>query len=89
MQHADLDEVVAAELVTWNKLTPPRWADRALVGSESEVVSWFGSLARRELELDAEEVLFARKLGRGARPIALLGLKERLLYRGAVSVILD
>lgn len=83
----DLDEVVAAELVTWNKLMPPRWADRALVGSESEVVSWFGSLARRELELDAEEVLLARKLGRGARPIALLGLKERLLYRGAVSVI--
>jgi hypothetical protein len=80
-------EAVAAELSSWNRLLPPRWGDRALRGSEAEVGAWMTSLLRRELTIDSEEVVLARKLGRGARPCSLLGLKERLLYRGAVSLI--
>ncbi len=44
---------------------------------------------RRDVAVDPEEVVLARKLGRGARPCAILGLKERLLYRAAVSLIED
>lgn len=83
----DVDAVVEAELSSWNKLLPPRWGDRALVGAEPQVVSWFTSLTKREIQVDQEEVLLARKLGRGARPLTMLGLKERLLYRGAVSLV--
>lgn len=42
---------------------------------------------RREVVIDQEEVVLARKLGRGARPCSMLGLKERLLYRAAVSLV--
>ena len=83
----DIEAVVTAELASWNKLLPPRWGDRSLAGSEIEVGHWLKSLMRREITVDSEEVLLARKLGRGARPVTLLGLKERLLYRGAVSLV--
>lgn len=82
-----VDEIVTAELVSWNKLLPPRWGDRALRGNEATVSSWFRSLLRRDIEVGPEEVLLARKLGRGARPLTLLGLKERLLFRAAVDAI--
>lgn len=83
----DVEGVVADELSSWNKLLPPRWGDRALRGNEGAVATWMTSLMRRDILVEAEEVVLARKLGRGARPCALLGLKERLLYRGVVSLI--
>ncbi len=83
----DVGSIVAAELASSNKLLPPRWGDRALLGSEGEVATWLTSLMRRELTVDVEEVVLARKLGGGGRPCAVLGLKERLIYRAAVSSI--
>lgn len=83
----DVDATVAAELSSWNKLVPPRWGDRALRGSEETVAAWVTALMRRDVSVGPEEIVLARKLGRGARPCALLGLKERLLYRAAVSSI--
>jgi hypothetical protein len=83
----DLDEIASAELNSWNKLLPPRWGDLSLVGHEDAVAAWMKSTMRREIQVESEEVLLARKLGRGGRPISLLGLKERLLYRGAISLI--
>jgi hypothetical protein len=81
--------VVAAELSSRNRLLPPRWGDIGLSQAEDQVDSWFTSVMRREIRLDPEDVLLARKLGRGARPLAILGLFERLLYRGAVSLVSD
>lgn len=79
--------VVEEELATKAKLLPPRWGDVALTGNSEAVAHWLASLLRRDFQVSAEEVLLARKLGRGARPLSLLGLQERLLYRGAVSLI--
>src|SRR5262245_7706888 len=83
----DVDAAVGSELASYNKLLPPRWSDVSLTGNEPAVAEWLHALMRREVTVDPEEVVLARKLGRGARPIALLGLKERLLYRGAVSLV--
>lgn len=85
----DVEDVVNHELASWNKLLPPRWGDRALRGNEEAVTDWVTSVMRRDVAVDPEEVVLARKLGRGARPCAILGLKERLLYRAAVSLIED
>lgn len=85
----DVEDVVNQELASWNKLLPPRWGDRALRGNEEAVGAWMTSMMRRYVAVDPEEVVLARKLGRGARPCAILGLKERLLYRAAVSLIED
>jgi hypothetical protein len=83
----EIDEVVADELSSWNKLLPPRWSDRALRGNEDAVIAWMKSVMRRDIAVEPEEVVLARKLGRGARPCTLLGLKERLLFRSAVSLV--
>jgi hypothetical protein len=80
-------EIVEGELRTWNKLLPPRWGDISLVGHEGEVASWFEAIVSRDFEPTGEEVILARKLGRGARPLSLLGLPERLVYRGAVLLV--
>ncbi len=85
----NIEEVVSQELSSWNKLLPPRWGDRALRENVDSVEAWITSVMRREVEVDHEEVVLARKLGRGARPCTLLGLKERLLYRAAVSLVED
>lgn len=85
----DVEDVVSQELSSWNKLLPPRWGDRALRGNEEAVAAWITSVMRREVAVDQEEVVLARKLGRGARPCTVLGLKERLLYRAAVSLVED
>lgn len=85
----DIEGVVNQELASWNKLLPPRWGDRALRGNEETVAAWMTSVMRREVAVDPEEIVLARKLGRGARPCAILGLKERLLYRAAGSLIED
>jgi hypothetical protein len=70
-----------------NRLLPPNWGDMALQGSEEAVASWLTSLMRREFHVAGEDVVLARKLERGARPLSVLGLQERLLYRGAVSLV--
>jgi len=40
----DLDQAVTVELSSWNKLLPPVWGDRSLVGSEADVARWLKSL---------------------------------------------
>ena len=42
---------------------------------------------RHDFDVQDEDVLLARKLGRGARPLSLLGLQERILYRGVVALV--
>lgn len=76
-----------AELTTSNRLLPPRWGDIALTDRVDQVAEWFASLVRRDFHVSEEDLLLARKLGRGARPLSLLGLQERLLFRGAVGLV--
>lgn len=80
-------DAVEEELVATNRLLPPRWGDLALAGNSEAVASWLTSLMRRDFRVREEDILLARKLGRGARPLSLMGLQERLLYRGLVSLI--
>lgn len=50
---------------------------------------WFQAATRRNFDPLPEDVVLARKLGGGARPLSVMGLLERLVYRAAVSVITD
>lgn len=83
----DVEDIVSQELSSVNKLMPPRWGDQALRGNEESVAAWLTSVMRRDIAVNPEEVVLARKLQRGARPCSLLGLTERLLYRAAVSLV--
>lgn len=83
----NVQQTVEKELLSRNKLLPPRWGDAALAEAVPSVVQWFESLARSEIHVEGEEVVLARKLGRGARPISVMGLKERLIYRAVVSLV--
>jgi hypothetical protein len=80
-------DAVRAELLTRNRLLPPRWGDLALIDHVKAISDWFRSLMRRDFEVHSEDILLARKLGRGARPLSLLGLQERILYRGAIALV--
>ena len=80
-------DAVEEKLVATNRLLPPRWGDLALAGTwrdRGQLAST--SLMRRDFRVREEDILLARKLGRGARPLSLMGLQERLLYRGLVSL---
>ena len=83
----DVAGAVAAELATRNRLLPPRWGDLALIDHFEAISDWFRSLIRHDFDVQDEDVLLARKPGRGARPLTLLGLQERILYRGVVALV--
>jgi Reverse transcriptase (RNA-dependent DNA polymerase) len=83
----NIDEAIVDEWAYKPRLLPPRWSDLSLAGGENFVASWLKSLVRKGFEVDQEEILVIRKLGRGGRPCALLGMKERLLYRAATDVV--
>jgi hypothetical protein len=83
----DAEGVVRDEFASVNRLLPPRWADMALRDSVTEVAKWFKTAAGRDFQVGQEDVILARKRGRGGRPLALLGLTERLVYRACVSLV--
>lgn len=83
----DIAEAVRAELSSRNRLLPPRWGDLALVDNEDLIAESLASSLRREFKFAPEDVLLARKLGRGARPLSILDLPTRILYRSAIRLI--
>lgn len=85
----NLEKAVVAELQGYNRLLPPRWADLALQNRAVDVATFLRSALGRDTPPAHEEVVLARKQGRGARPLALLGLRERVLYRCLVMRIND
>lgn len=83
----NLRSAVAAELTLRNRLLPPRWDYSALASDPLRVETWLRPRLRRGATGKAASVVLADKGWRGARPLHVMTLEDRVLYRALVALI--
>lgn len=77
------------ELTAHDRFLPPVWGDLGLRHSAAEVADLIVATMRRPYRVEPEVTILTRKRNRGARPIARMGVMERVVYRGLVSLIAE
>ncbi len=83
----DLTDAVTRELSSRNRLLPRRWDYAALATDPSAVESWLRPQLRRGPSGNTASVVFADKGWRGVRPLHVMSLADRVLYRALVTLI--
>ena len=87
LRRADLPNTIALELSSRNRLLPRRWDYAALAPEPSAVETWLRPQLRRGPSGRNASVVFADKGWRGARPLHVMTLEDRVLYRALVGLI--
>jgi hypothetical protein len=87
LRRADLPNAIALELSSRNRLLPRRWDYAALAPEPSAVETWLRPQLRRGPSGRNASVVFADKGWRGARPLHVMTLEDRVLYRALVGLI--
>jgi hypothetical protein len=86
LRRADLPNAVALELSSRNRLLPRRWDYAALALESDSVATWLQPQLRRGPSGRSASVVFADK-GSGTRPLHIMTLEDRVLYRALVGLI--
>ncbi|WP_141721818.1 RNA-directed DNA polymerase [Micromonospora citrea] len=87
LRRADLPKAVALELSSRNRLLPRRWDYAALALDSSAVETWLRPQLRRGPSGRNASIVFADKGWRGVRPLHVMTLEDRVLYRALVELI--
>jgi hypothetical protein len=87
MSRLDLRGAVERELVLRNRLLPRRWDHLALAGDHSAVEAALRPLMRRGPSSTPADVVLSDKGWRGVRPLHVLTLTDRVLYRALVELV--
>jgi hypothetical protein len=86
LKRLDVSEAVAAELSWRNRLLPRRRDEVTLASQQAKVESWLRPQLKRSAGQLASVVL-ADKSWRGMRPLHVMTLEDRVLYRALVNLI--
>ena len=87
MSRVDLSEAVQRELLLRNRLLPRRWDYVALAGDHAAVEAALRPLLRRGPSGTRADVVLSDKGWRGVRPLHVMTLSDRVLFRALVEVI--
>lgn len=87
LRRTNLSEAVEQELSSHHRLLPRRWDYEDLAADSSAVEEWLRPRLRRGPSGRVASVVFADKGWRGARPLHVLTLEDRVLYRALVGLI--
>ncbi len=87
MSHMDLPDAVERELALRNRLLPRRWDYLALAGEHAAVEAALRPLIRRGPSGTPADVVLSDKGWRGVRPLHVMTLRDRVLYRALVELI--
>lgn len=83
----DLGGAVERELALRNRLLPPRWDYLALAPEHEQVEAALRPLLRRGPTGARADIVFCNKGWRGVRPLHVMPLRDRILYRALVNKI--
>src|SRR4051812_12876665 len=83
----DLVDAVERELALRNRLLPQRWDYLALVPEHEQVEAALRPLLRRGPTGARADIVFCNKGWRGVRPLHVMTLRDRILYRALVNKI--
>jgi hypothetical protein len=87
LRRADITGAVTTELSSRNRLLPRRWDYAALALNTEAVESWLKPQLRRGPSGKPASIVFADKGWRGTRPLHVMTLEDRVLYRALVDLI--
>jgi len=87
MSRMDLPAAVQRELLLRNRLLPRRWDYVALAGDRAAVEAALRPLLRRGPSGSKADVVLSDKGWRGVRPLHVMTLSDRVLFRALVEVI--
>jgi Reverse transcriptase (RNA-dependent DNA polymerase) len=87
LDRADLPNAVVRELSSRTRLLPRRWDYAALALESAAVEAWLRPQLRRGCSGGSASVVFADKEWQGARPLHIMTLEDRVLYRALVGLI--
>lgn len=87
MSRMDLPAAVQRELLLRNRLLPRRWDYVALAGDHAAVEAALRPLLRRGPSGSKADVVLSDKGWRGVRPLHVMTLSDRVLFRALVEVI--
>ncbi|MEU5554047.1 RNA-directed DNA polymerase [Micromonospora sp. NPDC047793] len=87
LRRLDLHDAVERELSSRNRLLPRRWDFAALASDPSAVERWLRPQVRRGPSGHAANVVLADKGWRGARPLHIMTLEDRVLFRALVKLL--
>ncbi len=82
-----LTDAVTRELSSRNRLMPIRWDYEALTANLSAVEKWLRPQLRRGPSGSSASIVLADKGWRGTRPLHIMALEDRILYRSLVELI--
>lgn len=82
-----LADAVATELTSRNRLLPRRWDHSALASDPAKVEAWLRPRLRHGASGQVASVVLADKSWRGARPLHVMSLEDRVLYRALVTLV--
>lgn len=87
LSRMDLPDAVQRELSLRNRLLPPRWDYLALASEHEAAEKALRPLLRRGPSGIAADVVLSDKGWRGVRPLHVMTLSDRVLYRALVELI--
>lgn len=87
LRRMDLAKAVELELSARNRLLPRRWDHVALAPESAAVEAWLRPQLRRGPSRRIASIVFADKGWRGTRPLHVMPLQDRVLYRALVELI--
>lgn len=86
LSRMDLPDAVQRELILRNRLLPSRWDYLALATEHASVEEALRPLIRRGPSGAVANVVLSDKGWRGVRPLHLMALSDRVLYRALVEL---
>ena len=89
LDRLDLAKAVREELESSTRLLPPRLDYLALTPNAAKVETLIRSAISRNAKASLASVVFADKPGAGTRPLNVMHLQDRILYRAITNVLAD
>lgn len=87
LKRLDISEAVRTELTAPNRLLPKRKDHQLLATEPARVEKWLRPRIRRGTVTEPADVIFADKGWRGTRPLNIMALEHRVLYRALVDAL--
>ena len=85
----DLESAISAEATFRRDLLPEEPGWQALFSNQTAVAEWLRSQLQSAYLPSREVIIGARKAGHGVRPVAVLQMLDRVIYRALVSQLIS
>jgi len=89
LQRLDLPRAAQEEAQTWRNLVPPDPWLPAVTANPSGFADWVSTRMQMGARNASSTLVNTRKAGQGVRPVAIVGIGERIAYRAITNFVLS